>query len=79
MTQTHSLPTQPISGSRGRKHAVIVAHPRARSVTCAAAGAFAEAARAAGDQVIVRDLYRMRFDPCLKAEEIPHPKGYAFG
>lgn len=53
------------------KHAVFVAHPNARSLTCAAAQAYATTARGFGHEVIVRDLYRMGFDPCLKASEIP--------
>ncbi len=53
------------------KHAVIFAHPRARSFTAAVAEAYAGAVRACGDMVEVRDLYRIGFDPCLRAEEIP--------
>jgi NAD(P)H dehydrogenase (quinone) len=58
------------------KHAVIVAHPSARSRTSSAAKAYASAVKAAGDDVVVRDLYRLGFDPCLKADEIPRPSGY---
>lgn len=58
------------------KHAIIVAHPKPDSLTCSAAKAYAEAAQALGHEVIVRDLYRMGFDPCLKASEIPGPDGY---
>jgi NAD(P)H dehydrogenase (quinone) len=60
------------------KHAVIVAHPNPQSLTGACARAYAETARGLGHQVVERDLYRMGFDPCLKAEEIPGPKGAAF-
>jgi len=60
------------------KHAVVIAHPKAESLTCAAAAAYAEAARALGHEVIVRDLYRMGFDPCLKASEIPTETGARF-
>jgi NAD(P)H dehydrogenase (quinone) len=60
------------------KHAVVIAHPNSRSLTCAAAAAYAEAARALGHEVIVRDLYRMGFDPCLKAGEIPSGTGPRF-
>lgn len=60
------------------KHAVIVAHPNPGSLTVAAADAYGEAVRALGDEVIVRDLYRMGFDPCLKASEIPKPSGFLF-
>ncbi|WP_310543025.1 NAD(P)H-dependent oxidoreductase [Phenylobacterium sp.] len=61
------------------KHAIIVAHPNPDSLTRAAAGAYAEAAEALGHQTVVRDLYQLGFDPCLKAEEIPGPAGYVFG
>lgn len=54
--------------------AVIVAHPRRRSFTVAMSTAFAEAARAAGAEVVERDLYRLGFDPRLRAGEMPdHP------
>ena len=52
-------------------HAIIVAHPRQDSLTCAIAGAYAEAVRELGHTAVERDLYRMGFDPCLKADEIP--------
>ena len=61
------------------KHAVVLAHPNPHSLSAAAAKAYGEAARALGHTVIVRDLYRMGFDPCLKASEIPGPDGYEFG
>ena len=61
------------------KHAVIIAHPKPGSLTVAAGLAYADAVGALGHDVIVRDLYRMGFDPCLKAAEIPGPGGYAFG
>lgn len=61
------------------KHAVIAAHPNERSLTLSCARAYAEAAKALGHQVDVRDLYRMGFDPCLKAGEAPGPGGYEAG
>jgi NAD(P)H dehydrogenase (quinone) len=53
------------------KHAVIVAHPDAHSLTRSIAGAYETSVRALGQQLVVRDLYSMGFDPCLKAREIP--------
>lgn len=53
------------------KHAVIIAHPRVQSFTASVAGAYAEACGALGHAAITRDLYRLGFDPCLKAEELP--------
>lgn len=61
------------------KHAVVIAHPNPQSLTCAAGAAYAEAVEALGHQVVVRDLYRMGFDPCLKASEVPGPEGVRFG
>ena len=55
------------------KHAVIVAHPVAESFTHAMASAYAAAAKIQGGTVIVRDLYKMDFDPRLKASEMPKP------
>lgn len=61
------------------KHAVIVAHPNADSLNCALAAAYCETLRGFGDEVLVRDLYRCGFDPCLRSEEIPGPAGYTPG
>lgn len=58
------------------KHAVVFAHPKLRSLTATVAETYAEAARGLGHEAIVRDLYRMEFDPCLKAGEIPGPEGH---
>jgi len=55
--------------------AVIATHPRKRSFTMTMAAAFADAARAAGCQVELRDLYRLRFDPRLRAGEMPDHLG----
>jgi len=55
------------------KHAVVLAHPASASLNAAIAATYAETARAAGHAVVVRDLYAIGFDPCLKAEEIPGP------
>jgi len=56
--------------------AVIVAHPNPDSFTLSVAHAYAQAAEAAGGQVVVRDLYAMNFDPCLKRDEIPSEPDY---
>lgn len=56
------------------RHAVILAHPARKSLNAAVAQTYAEAVERLGHEVIVRDLYSMRFDPCLKAVEIPGPK-----
>jgi NAD(P)H dehydrogenase (quinone) len=60
------------------KHAVILAHPARHSLNRAIADAYAEAIRRRGHDVVPRDLYRMRFDPRLKAGEIPGPQAPRF-
>lgn len=52
-------------------HAIIVAHPNPKSFTLAVAAAYSEAAKHAGRAVLLRDLYRMKFDPCLGLDELP--------
>ena len=52
-------------------HTVILAHPNADSFTAEVARTYARTVEALGHQTDLRDLYRMNFDPCLKADEIP--------
>lgn len=59
------------------KHAVIYAHPNPRSFTATMAAAYAQEAQARGGTAVVRDLYAMGFDPCLKLDEIPGSAGFA--
>lgn len=58
------------------KHALVIAHPKAGSFTLSMAKAYEQALRANGQEVVVRDLYRMGFDPRLQADEIPGPDGF---
>ena len=53
------------------KHAIIVAHPGGTSFTATMAQAYETTVRAKGHTVAIRDLYRMKFDPCLRESEIP--------
>ncbi len=53
------------------KHAILLAHPEPDSFNASVAGAYAHAIRARGHEAIVRDLYAIGFDPCLKANERP--------
>ena len=53
------------------KHAVIACHPASRSITMSAAARYAETARSLGHEVVIRDLYRLGFDPVLKDSERP--------
>lgn len=59
------------------KHVVIVAHPEPGSFNLTLAHAYQAATEGLGHGVVLRDLYRMDFDPCLKADEIPRPDGGA--
>jgi len=59
------------------QHALIVAHPNPSSFVASLATAYGEAAEALGHKTIMRDLYGMGFDPCLKADEIPTSAGFA--
>jgi len=59
------------------KHVVIVAHPNPKGVSCQIAHAYARAAASLEQETLIRDLYRLGFDPCLKAEETPGARGYA--
>ena len=60
------------------KHAVILAHPARKSLNAAIARTYAEAVKRLGHEVVVRNLYAMRFDPWLKASEIPGPRAPVF-
>jgi len=56
-------------GEQILQHAVIFAHPCARSFTASVATAYAQAAASLGHTTVQRDLYRLGFDPCLKEAE----------
>lgn len=58
-------------------HAVIVAHPNPQSFTLAVASAYAEVVQRTRGRVLVRDLYRMDFNPCLTSDELPGVSGGA--
>lgn len=57
------------------KHAVIISHPRGRAFTRLTAQTYIDAVKAAGHEVVVRDLYAMNFDPRLHADELPDAAG----
>lgn len=54
------------------RHAVIFSQPCKDSFTASVAATYAEAAQSLGHSVVIRDLYSMEFDPCLKACELPY-------
>jgi NAD(P)H dehydrogenase (quinone) len=59
------------------KHAVVYAHPNPKSFTATMAAAYGDEAQARGGTTVIRDLYAMGFDPCLKLDEIPAQSGFA--
>jgi NAD(P)H dehydrogenase (quinone) len=61
------------------KHALIIAHPKRRSFTGSMAGAYAQACKDLGHHVVMRDLYAIGFDPCLKASELPFEDSFQPG
>lgn len=61
------------------KHAIIVAHPNPKSFNLSVARLYQESVEALGAETVLRDLYRLDFDPKLKDGEIPRPAGFAPG
>lgn len=53
------------------KHVVILCHPEERSFNASVAQTNCETVREVGHEAVLRDLYRMNFDPVLKATEQP--------
>ena len=51
-------------------HAVILAHPDADSFNAAVAQAYCEAVRGPGHEAVLRDLYRLGFDPVLNIGQL---------
>lgn len=52
-----------------KRHAVILCHPDACSFNAAIARTYCETVRSLGHEAILRDLYRLGFDPVLQAGE----------
>lgn len=59
------------------KHSLIICHPEAYSFTMAMAQRYEKTVRRFRHQVEVRDLYRLGFDPLLKAQERPGAPDHA--
>ncbi|MGN6121500.1 MAG: NAD(P)H-dependent oxidoreductase [Sphingomonas oligoaromativorans] len=59
------------------RHVAIVAHPNPTSFNASVVQAYRETVLAAGQEVVIRDLYAMRFDPVLKDSERPGRPGFA--
>lgn len=54
-------------------HAVILCHPDPESFNAAVAKTYCEVVQKCFHDVIVRDLYRLKFNPVLQAKEQPSP------
>lgn len=63
--------TRPIA-----RHAVILCHPAPGSFNHAVAETYCATVRECGQEAVLRDLYAMRFDPVLRAEERPTVAGF---
>jgi NAD(P)H dehydrogenase (quinone) len=61
----------PLAGKPPIQHALICANPASNSFDHAIVDTYISEARKHGQQVIVRDLYAMKFDPVLRLEERP--------
>lgn len=55
-------------------HAVILCHPSPHSFNAAVAHAYCRTVRSLGHRAVLRDLYRLDFDPVLKNGERPGPR-----
>lgn len=53
------------------KHAIVVGHPDPASFTLSMARTYAKTIADIGHTAVLRDLYRMGFNPCLSAAELP--------
>lgn len=58
------------------KHAIIVGHPDSQSFTAALAERYVRFVGELGHDCVVRDLYRMGFDPRLQLSELPTRAGW---
>ena len=61
------------------KHAIIVAHPSPESFTLSVARLYQQCVESLDAKTVLRDLYRLDFDPTLKDSEIPRPAGFQAG
>lgn len=68
--------TQALTDSDRRipRHAVILCHPAEESFNASVARTYCETVRELGQEAVLRDLYRIGFDPVLNADERPTVK-----
>lgn len=62
--------------STSPKHVVVLCHPEEQSFNASVAREYCATIEENGHEVVLRDLYRMGFDPVLKASERPATKSY---
>jgi NAD(P)H dehydrogenase (quinone) len=67
----------PPNDSAAISHVVVLCHPDKDSFNAAVAAKYCEVVKANGQAVVVRDLYKMNFDPILKLREIPGRDDFA--
>jgi len=60
-----------------RRHSVVLCHPDPTSFNAAVAARYVRTVQAMGQEAVLRDLYRMNFDPVLKSDERPTAKDFA--
>jgi NAD(P)H dehydrogenase (quinone) len=61
----------PSLSSRRPRHAVILCHPDPASFNAAVAERYIKTVEGLGHEAVLRDLYRLHFDPVLRMEEQP--------
>lgn len=59
------------------KHVVVLCHPEETSFNASVAREYCSTVEEIGHEVLLRDLYRMEFDPVLKTSEQPGSADYA--
>lgn len=57
-------------------HLVILCHPSVESLNAEIARVYAETVKSLGHEAVIRDLYRLNFDPLLKETERAHRPGF---
>jgi NAD(P)H dehydrogenase (quinone) len=67
-----SAQTKPATAER-QLHAIILAHPEEDSFNAAVAQTYCQTVRDLGHDAVLRDLYRIDFNPVLKKQEQPRP------
>jgi NAD(P)H dehydrogenase (quinone) len=66
-----------MNGTKKSRHVVILCHPEADSFNAAVAAKYCAVVEKNGQEAVLRDLYRMEFDPVLEANEQPGSAHFA--